>query len=106
MKNPDNLKITTLSGDWCDNDIVILHACFQLLTDCVENENLLSGHVDWNYNEEYQNAKNEINILYNWWIERKKLDQQDRVNDLDKVQYDKDNEMLKRLIDIRQYLWT
>jgi hypothetical protein len=106
MKNPDTLKIQTLSGDWCDKDIVMLHACFQLLTDCIEEEKLLTGNTDWNNDLEHTNAKKEIEELYNWWTERKKLEQKEGINDLDRSQYQKDNEMLIRLINIRQYLWT
>jgi len=106
MKNPDILKIKTLSGDWFDKDIVMLHACFQLLTDCVENEKLFTGDIDWTDNKEQINAKKEIEELYNWWNERKKQEENEKFNDLDKMQYEKDNEMLIRLIKIRQYLWT
>jgi hypothetical protein len=107
MKNPENLKIETLTGkEWRDNDIVLLHACFQLLTDCIENEKLLTGHVDWDHDEEHLNAKKEIEELNFWWSERKNLDFLDKVHDLDKEQYLKDNEMLIRLIKVRAYLWT
>jgi hypothetical protein len=106
LKNPDTLIIKTLNGDWCDKDIVMLHACFQLLTNCIEDEHLLSGHIDWRHNEEQKNAKIEIEELYAWWNKRKNLDREDAIYDLDKDQYVKDNEMLIRLITIRQYLWT
>lgn len=84
----------------------MLHACFQLLTDCIEEEKLLTGQVDWADNEENLNAKKEIEELYAWWSERKKLDSEEKVNDLDRTQYFVDNEMLIRLIKVRQYLWT
>jgi hypothetical protein len=101
MKNPQILKIETLTGDWCDNDIAMLHVCFKLLTDCVETENLLNGHIDWTSTEEMQKIKIEIETLYIWWLERK-----NKENDLDSEQYNEDNEMLIRLIKIRQHLWT
>ena len=106
MKNPEILKIKTLSGDWCDKDVVMLHACFQLLTDCIEEEELLTGHVNWSHDEEHLNAKKEFEELYAWWTERKRLDSEEKVNDLDRTQYFADNEMLIRLIKVRQYLWT
>lgn len=106
MKRPEILKIKTLSGDWCDKDVVMLHACFQLLTDCIEEEKLLTGHTDWTSDDEYIKAKKEIEELYAWWTERKKLDSEEKVNDLDRSQYFVDNEMLIRLIKVRQYLWT
>ena len=99
---PDTLKIETLKGwKWCDRDMLILHACFQLLTDCVEKEKLLNGHVDWNRTPEDQEIKAEIETLYNWWKERKKED-----DDCESRQYEEDNEMLIRLIKIRKHLWT
>ncbi len=106
MKNPEILNIKTLSGDWCDKDIIMLHACFQLLTDCIEDEKLFTGHVDWNHDEEHKKAKDELEFLYNWWIKRKNKDLEAEINDLEKEQYEEDNEMLVRLIKVRQYLWT
>ena len=103
MKKPNILKIKTLSDckdDWCDKDVVMLHACFQLLTDCVENEKLLDGHIDWTVSEEEKKIKTEIETLYNWWKERKNKD------DWDSIQFDKDDEMLIILIKIRRHLWT
>lgn len=106
MQNPDTLHIETLKGDWCDKDIVLLHACFQLLKDCVEKENLVAGHTNWDYDEEHKNAKKEIEQLYNWWKGRSKIEAVKAINDLDKQQYNEDTEMLIRLIKIRQYLWA
>lgn len=106
MKNPEILNIKTLSGDWCDKDIIMLHACFQLLTDCIEDEKLFTGHVDWNNDEEHKKAKEELEFLYNWWIKRKNQDLEAEINDLEKEQYEEDNKMLIRLIKVRQYLWT
>ena len=106
MKNPGILNIKTLSGDWCDKDIIMLHACFQLLTDCIEDEKLFTGHVDWNHDDEHKKAKEELEFLYNWWINRKNKDLEAELNDLEKEQYEEDNEMLIRLIKVRQYLWT
>jgi len=106
MKNPDILKISTLTGDWCDNDIVLLHACFQLLADCIEKEHLFMGHVDWTLTEESKATKREIEELYEWWKKRRNLQVTDGWSELEKTQYDKDTEMLIRLIKIRQHLWT
>ena len=105
MKKPNILKIKTLSDrkdDWCDKDVVMLHACFQLLTDCVEDEELLDGYVDWENTEEMRNRKIEIETLYNWWQERKEKDEPSSHTS----QYEEDNEMLIRLIKIRKHLWT
>ena len=106
MEKPTILNIKTLNGDWSDKDIIILHACFQLLTDFVEQENAFTGHVDWDSDVEHQSAKQEIQQLYNWWTTRKMFDNLDSINDLEKDQYEEDNEMLIRLIKIRHFLWT
>jgi hypothetical protein len=106
MKNPRKLKIKTLSGKWCDKDLVLLHASFQILTDFIKKEKPFTTHVDWSHDEKSHATKKEIEELYAWWMKRVKLDSADHINDLDGLQYYKDNEMLIRLIQIRQYLWT
>jgi len=97
------LKIDSLGSGWCDKDFIILHACFQLLADFAEKEMLVQDYPDWDATEETKNAKKEIEELYAWWQERKKLDS---TREMDAGVYLKDNEMLKRLVDVRMYLWT
>ena len=104
MRNPNTLHIDTINADWCDKDIVLLHACFQLLTDCIEKEDL-NGMTDWTQDEKFASAKLEIDLLYNWWKERVKSEMGERLGLSDK-QYEQDNKMLIRLIKIRKYLWT
>ena len=101
MQPANILEIRTLGEGWCDKDHVLLHACFQLLTDFVEKEMLANAYPDWNYDEEIKNARKEIEELYNWWQEYR-----DKDESFDYVHYLKENEMLKRLIDVRMYLWT
>lgn len=101
MKPSNILEIECLSEDWCDKDVVLLYACFQLLKDFVEKEKDLIEQIDWQEKQETKNAKAEIEHLYNWWIKR--CEQND---DLNSKQYEEDNQMLKRLIDVRKYLWT
>lgn len=107
MYQPNILHIDTIKGDWSDNDNIMLHACFKLLMDCIENENLLKGHVVWDEDEETMRVKKEIETLYEWWKERltKELDEKFDAIWI-KNQYEEDNEMLIRLIKVRQYLWT
>ena len=106
MRNPQKLAIKTIDGDWCDKDLVMLHACFQLLTDFVEEE-ISQDIVNWEHNEEIKNARKEIDQLYNWWKERLKNEAENIIDPIwTKGQYESDNEMLIRLIKIRQYLWT
>jgi len=106
MRNPEILHIKSINADWCDNDIIMLHACFNLLADCIESEKLLTDNRDWNHNEEIINSHKELEDLYNWWMKRKKDDEQNKINDFDEAQYAIDNEMLIRLIKVRRYLWT
>jgi len=107
MQPANVLKIDTLNEDWSDKDNIMLHACFQLLKDCIEKGKLFTGFIDWTLDENSKKVKREIEYLYNWWIERV---QQERNKDIDPVwtdgQYEIDNEMLIRLIKIRRCLWT
>ena len=58
------LKIHSLEKGWCDKDRVLLHASFQILVDYVEKEEALSGHIDWNWDEEHKRTAKEIRSLY------------------------------------------
>lgn len=98
MKPANKLRIKTLDKGWSDKDNVMLHACFQLLTDFVEKEGM-HDNTDWNYNEDYRAAKNEIDELLGWWKER-------ITEELNEEQYETDTKMLIRLVKIREYLWT
>lgn len=64
MKKPNILRIKTINATWCDKDNVMLHACFQLLTDFIEQENPFENNLEWSYSEERVNAKIEIEFLY------------------------------------------
>jgi hypothetical protein len=90
------LKIDSLPNakQWIDRDVIILHACFQLLQDCVEKENV-DTHCNY---EEHKDFVDEVRFLYEWWLKRK--------NDESFDDDDEDDEMLKRLMKIRRVLWT
>jgi len=100
MEPSNILKIDTLDENWQDKDSVMLHACFQLLKDCVEKEKLLDEDTDWEADEKYRNTKVEIKELYNWWLSYIESDIFDDGN------YEKETMMLIRLITIRWALWT
>lgn len=108
MQPANILKIQGLGEGWCDKDHVLLHACFQLLSDFVETEMRVQDHPDWNATEESCRAKKEIEELYAWWQQRKNDAIMNRSVSFSEehVIYAKDNEMLKRLVDIRMHLWT
>ena len=89
------LAIKSLDKGWCDVDIVMLHACFQLLEDCIVGENLFES-CDWT---ESADDKQKLLDLYNWWQNRK-------INTDDLDTYEEDNEKLIALIKVRNYLWT
>ena len=99
------LHITTLDTGWRDKDAVLLHACFQLLTDFLAEEALLP--IDWDQSTEHQHAKAEIEALAAWWTQRTVAEEAGAVDAIwSPGQYEADNQMLVRLIQIRQYLWT
>lgn len=102
MQPANTLHIETLDEGWGDKDEIMLHACFQLLKDCIEKENLLTSHTDWNADEKHRQAKEEIEQLYKWWLDRIKTETDPQHNN----QHQTDNLMLHRLIDIRWALWT
>ncbi|MES2764367.1 MAG: hypothetical protein V4642_00750 [Bacteroidota bacterium] len=84
----------------------MLHACFQLLVDFIEQEDVKIP-TDWNHNEEFAQAKREIDELYAWWKQRIKADAEGKIDEIwNKEHFEKDTEMLIRLIKIRKYLWT
>ena len=131
MQPSNLLKIESLTDSWCDKDHVMLHACFQLLTDFVEQEIPKFPHINWNVSADMNNTiikgiqfddnaaeenvpentrdiKKEFEELYAWWQEWKKKDSTNRKSTFeeDHADYVKENEMLKQLIDLRMYMWT
>jgi len=105
---PRQLRIQTLNDGWVDRDFILLHACFQCLTDCVEQENLFSGHVSWDHDDTVRAVHQELMTLYEWWKARAvALAAETGIIDaLYSDGYEADNEMLIRLIKFRGYLWT
>jgi hypothetical protein len=98
MKPSHTLKIESLNEQWRDKDSVMLHACFQLLKDAIEQEKLFEV-TDWDVNENTKATKRELSALYHWWITYKESE----VPEDDMIEQ---NKMLHRLIDIRWALWT
>jgi hypothetical protein len=100
MQPGNILKIESLDEGWRDKDSVMLHACFQLLKDCVEQESLLDCHINWDDDEQHRWAKQEIETLYDWWL----LYSPPTIPTQES--YELENRMLTRLIAIRWSLWT
>lgn len=84
----------------------MLHACFQLLEDCVEQEKLLDGFTDWDQSEEFQEAYKDLKELYEWWQIRKQLITMEKYDELEEENYDEDTRRLQQLIRWRHMLWT
>ena len=86
------LKIESLPSakEWIDRDEIMLHACFQILKDCVEKEKV-DEFCDF---ETHKDFVTEVRFLYNWW------------NTREDSNYTEDDEMLLRLLKIRGFLWT
>ena len=91
-----NLKIESLAKNgWIDSDEIMLHACFQILKDCVEQE-----HVDTHCNyAAHKDFVDEVRFLYQWWINRSQKPTSIEQNIEDDL-------MLIRLMKIRTGLWT
>ena len=105
MQPANILRINTLNDSWSDNDNVMLHACFQLLTDCIDKEGLLT-HWDWAADGK-QEIKAELETLYGWWQQRTERERADHVDWLwTPGQQAEDTAMLIRLVQVRSYLWT
>jgi len=105
MHNPEILHIETINADWCDKDIVMLHACFQLLTDFIEKE-VSKDVIDGEYDENVKNARKEMDELYKWWKQHIAKEAEGKLEPIYKEeQYENDNEMLIRLIKIRRHMW-
>jgi len=91
-----HLKIKSLpdSKTWIDKDCIMLHACFQILEDAIEKEEV-DKHCNY---EHHKKSVDEVRFLYQWWQKRK---------DDDDIDSDKDDDdMLIRLMKIRTFLWT
>lgn len=91
------LKIHSLTkGTWSDRDMIILHASFQCLKDCVEKEGLFEHSPHYAKSRNGKIAKE----LYDWWEIRK--DATPSIID----SHENDTKQLIRLMKIRGGLWT
>jgi len=95
------LKIDTLKRGWHDRDNLMLHAAFQTLVDFLEKEKP-DEIVDWvGTGPEANAARTEMGDLYIWWKGRDPEACWD-----DDSQYEEDQTMLKRLVEIRGFMWS
>jgi hypothetical protein len=81
--------------DWIDADTVMIHSCFQILTNYIENEKALEII---NY-EAHKEFVDEVNELYDWWkVRRLKVHCKDNEHKID-------DSYLLRLMKLRTKLW-
>ena len=90
-------SLEPIKNKWLDKDEIMLHACFQLLENYIEEEKG-DTHCDYEAHKEFVD---ELRCLYKWWLNRKEI----KDCDWDKQEIE-DDEMLIRLMKIRRALWT
>lgn len=132
----NRVKIKSLKPGYYDIDYRMLHACFQLLVDYVENERPFEI-IDWDHDDESRQIAQEIKELYYWWKNEYPM-RREPIHDIDESlvppltvvcrgdlteypaweeackktqeleeRWDReDDENLIRLMKIRPYLWT
>jgi hypothetical protein len=117
LKSYNKIRIPTIENQWCDRDIVIMHAVFTVLTEFVEKE--WKGVADLYTREDYRcckteaerrllkhqnKEKKELYKLYLWWK-----------NEFPKLQddpmwhikgYKVETKKAMRVLELRGYLWT
>ncbi|MCE9530707.1 MAG: hypothetical protein K8T89_06210 [Planctomycetes bacterium] len=94
MKPANLLRIDTLDDEWRDKDMVMLHACFQILCDFIEKEqgeNKVIAAPD----------RQGLVKLYAWWKARNR----DEAN-MSESEYAEDSWHLSQLIKMRPLLWS
>jgi hypothetical protein len=112
------VKCRTLEPGYYDQDFRMLHACFELLTDYLEEEvrvwSYLSGRKaskktldqdikawkeawleDKDAPEQQKEWVKNLTELYEWWTTK-----------YEAATYEEETEMLQRLVALRQYLWV
>ena len=99
MKPANLLRIDSLDENWCDKDTIMLHACFQLLSDFFEKERRLDEAPEWR-DLAADPQRKELLELYRWWQARKLTDQ-----DFSEESYAEDTKRLSDLVGLRHLLW-
>ncbi len=112
---------TGLPPGWYDTDTRIFHVCFQLFQFFMEKDGgirRMDGGCDPENGPEWEKVYSEIAILWDWWKYKRPARNVDWYSDSltdeevslgfaqDDAWEKEDQEMLKRLIEIRGGLWT
>lgn len=98
-----DLRTVDYRHGWCDADLRVLYACFNVLVEFYEKEHPLD-RIDWSGTEETRHVAQELRALYAWWVEERPARLQDG-EDFEGMREEEDA-MLLRLMQIRHYLWT
>jgi hypothetical protein len=105
--NKLTIKSIPQKNSWCDKEIAMVHAMFQLLVDCIEKEKLFEDRVYYldggNGSKEHKKIAAELNdlkLLYKWWKGPGR-----RMNESE-IRSDEVNDKCKRLIDLKEHLWV
>lgn len=97
-----DLRNYEYSGGWCDRDMLVLYASFNLLKDFIE----LERPYDWFETKESAHKESwlELKALYDWWS----VTRPERNPDGDPLgeYYLEDTEKLIQLMKIRYLMWT
>ena len=94
---------------WCGKVHLILHCCFELLSRFMERELGIGtkdehlGNINWDSDEAHKEALAEMRELYNWWKDVNR--DPDTLLD-DWTTWDEQQNQLRRLIEVRKYMWT
>jgi hypothetical protein len=100
-----SLPIETLEEGWCDKDVLMLHAAFQILVDFVEVEHPEMPST-WDFTEEQTHAWKEIQDLYKWWKEERGSRDMNESLERELEWQMEDQQNFHRLVDVRLHLWT
>lgn len=130
----NHVKVKTLPPTWQDRDKLLLHVNMQVLVDFIEGEDPF-GLIDWTTSREQHRVRNKLAKIYYWW-KYDRPNREDPLVDVEvpdslfpdeeeespravawrkacrrlyelECQWDKeDQSMLKRLVNLRPWLWT
>jgi hypothetical protein len=86
---------------YLDEDYRLLYANFNILKEFVESAGY--KHIDWDSDVGYYQAHKEFEELYKWWTRDSSYEPLDILGD---ANYNKETEMLVRLVKLRKYMWS
>jgi hypothetical protein len=89
------------SDKWVDSDAMILHSCFQILVNYVEDEKVFDI---LSYEGTQKIFLDEVRALYDWWLIRRETIYHPDSKGFEKDDCE-DDVYLDRLIKIRKKLW-